>query len=92
MLRFRPGLWPTIAALVLVIATASLGRWQFNRADYKARLQAQSATARSQPPLELRSARDIGPEMRYRQVTADGTFDASRQIWLDNRTYKGTAG
>ena len=92
MPRFRPGLWPTVAAIVVIAATASLGKWQYNRAAQKDALQAQLSAARSESALPLKSARDVDRSMRYRRVEAGGTFDASRQIWLDNRTYKGTAG
>lgn len=89
---FRPSLWPTLAAIVVIAATASLGKWQSNRAAQKAALQAQLSAARSEMALPLKSARDVDRSLRYRQVEASGTFDASRQVWLDNRTYKGTAG
>lgn len=92
MPRFRPGLWPTLAAIVVIAATASLGKWQYNRAAQKASLQGQLAAARSEIALPLKGARDVDRSMRYRRVAAIGTFDASRQIWIDNRTYKGTAG
>ena len=92
MPRFRPGLWPTVAAIVVIAATSMLGNWQHNRANYKASLQAQASAGRSQPPLELRSARDVDPSMRYRRVEAAGAYVPDLQIWLDNRTYKGTAG
>ena len=92
MPRFRPGLWPTLAAIVVIAATTSLGNWQYNRAAQKAALQAQLSAARSESALPLKAARDVDRSMRYRRVEAVGTFDASGQIWLDNRTYKGTAG
>lgn len=92
MPRFRPGLWPSVAAIVVIVVTASLGNWQYNRANAKATLQAQAAAARAEPPLAIRSARDVTPSMRYRPAEADGVFVPDLQVWLDNRTYKGQAG
>ena len=89
---FRPGLWPTVAAVVVIAATVSLGNWQYGRANAKAALQAQAAAARAQPPVTVRSLRDIDPAMRYRQVEANGAFVPDLQVWIDNRTYKRQVG
>ncbi|MEP7084168.1 MAG: SURF1 family protein [Betaproteobacteria bacterium] len=90
--QFRPGLWPTLAALIVVIVTILLGNWQARRADARGALQMQSGAMSAQDPLQLHSASEVSPPMRYRRVAADGVYVAERQIWLDNRTYKGAAG
>lgn len=90
--QFRPGLWPTLAALIVVIVTILLGNWQARRADARGALQTQSAEMSAQTPLQLRNASEVLPLMRYRRVAAEGNYVTDRQIWLDNRTYKGTAG
>ena len=92
MPRFRPGLWPSIAAIVAIAATILLGNWQHRRANFKADLQTQAAVASTEPILELTSAREIDPSMRYRPVVSEGAFVASAQIWLDNRTRNGVPG
>ena len=92
MRGFRPGLWPTLAALAVVAATVLLGNWQHGRASYKASLQSQAFKAASEPAIELSSASAIAAAMRYRQVVAGGSYAADHQIWLDNRTHKGTSG
>ena len=89
---FRPGLWPTLAAIAVVTVTILLGNWQLRRADFRAGLQAQAARASAESMLELSSASNIKAEHRYRRVTGAGVFVADRQIWLDNRTHKGASG
>lgn len=89
--QFRPGLWPTLAAIGVIVATILLGNWQARRADARGALQARSAAMAEQEPLSLRSAADVAPPMRYRRAAADGVY-AAGQIYLDNRTYKGAAG
>lgn len=90
--QFRPGLWPTVAAAVVVVTTLLLGNWQARRAEFRGAMQAQSAEAVQQAPLRLGRATDIAPQLRYRRVIAEGEYLAERQIWLDNRTYQGAAG
>ena len=34
--KFRPGLWPTVATLILLALFVRLGFWQLDRADQKA--------------------------------------------------------
>ena len=90
--RFRPGLWPTLAAAVVIVATILLGNWQARRAEFRGALQAQSSSVAQQEPLRLTGIAPIAPSMRYRRVVADGEFVAERQVLLDNRTYQGAAG
>lgn len=90
--RFRPGLWPTVAAALVVTATILLGSWQARRAEFRGALQTQFAEVQQQPPLQIRRATDIQPQLRYRRAVAEGEYVGDRQIWLDNRTYQGAAG
>src|SRR5579862_3783415 len=89
---FRPTLWPTIAAIAALAATVLLGNWQARRAEYRASLQQRAEAMEREAPLRVRSASDISTAERYRHAEADGEYAAKRQIWLDNRTYKGAAG
>ena len=54
--RFRPTLWPTVALIVLVVATVSLGNWQRHRAAEKEALRDQYDRAAGEPALELATA------------------------------------
>lgn len=91
MLR-RAGLAGTAAAAIVVVATASLGTWQLRRADEKAELQARRDAALAAPALDLAGAPADASVLDGRRVTARGTFDAARTVFLDNRTHRGTAG
>ena len=90
--RFRPSLWPTLAAIVVIGATILLGNWQSRRADLRGALQQQAETMAKAAPLSIRRGPDVAADLRYRPATAAGEYVASRQVWLDNRTYKGAVG
>jgi surfeit locus 1 family protein len=90
--RFRPGLWPTVAAAGVIATTILLGNWQGRRAEIRGAMQAQSADVGQQAPLRIIRAGDITPDLRYHRVAAEGQYLAEHQIWLDNRTYHGAAG
>ena len=81
-----------MVAAAVVTVTILLGNWQHRRAEFRAGLQAQAIAAAREPVLQLRSAADMSPAMRYRGAAAEGVYDADRQIWLDNRTHNGVAG
>jgi cytochrome oxidase assembly protein ShyY1 len=82
----------TLAAAVVVATTASLGAWQLRRADEKAALQAGRDAALAQPPIDLAAAPSGAGALDGRRVTVEGTFDAGRTVFLDNRTHSGVAG
>ena len=90
--RFRPSLWPTLAAIAVIGATILLGNWQARRADLRGGLQHQAETMAKELPLSIRRGADVTQDLRYRPATVAGEYVASRQIWLDNRMYKGAAG
>jgi len=90
--RFRPGLWPTLAAVIVIAVTVSLGNWQARRAAYRGELEAQAERASTSPPLALTTAAAVVPELRYRRVHAEGRYVSDAQVWLDNRTHRGVPG
>lgn len=91
------------AALALVVLGFSLGLWQLRRAEEKASLQSAQDRAAAAPALELggapaiggRSASELLPPpsaIAGAHVQAAGVFEASRTVFLDNRTREGVAG
>ncbi len=78
---FEPRLFTTLLAIVLIAILLSLGRWQLRRADEKRALfnsfAAASAAAR---PIDMQSPKAA----RYSHVEALGSYDAARQILIDN--------
>lgn len=89
--RFRPSLWPSLGALILLSATIALGHWQWRRAEYKQNLQQDYLAARALPPIVLPYYTEVD-RLRYRNATARGEYVSERQILLDNAIFKGRAG
>jgi len=91
--EFSPGWIPTIAMLCVVALTGALGRWQLNRADEKRALQHQYEVVRTEPPIALTGREGAEAQhLQFRQLTAEGEFDAAKQIFLDNQVENERAG
>ncbi len=83
---------PTLATIVGVAIFVAAGNWQRGRMDEKARLRAQLEAARAAPPVAIPRGVDDWTAWRFRPVIATGTFDAARQILVDNKVHAGTVG
>lgn len=83
------------AAVVGVLITASLGRWQLDRAAQKIALQ-RALDERATLPAIAQStwAQDAGQAtgQHYRRTLAHGTWLAARTVFLDNRQMDGRVG
>jgi surfeit locus 1 family protein len=90
--RFRPRLLPTVVTLAAVALFVTAGHWQRSRMEQKAELRAQFDAANAMTPATLPADTADWTAWRYRPVAADGTFDASRQILVDNKVEEGRAG
>jgi surfeit locus 1 family protein len=86
---------PALAALVVVVVTASLGSWQLRRADEKSGiLKAREDAARS-IPMQLQAANLNGlvpAQMAQKAVQLNGVFETERSVFIDNRSLNGKAG
>jgi surfeit locus 1 family protein len=90
---FRPGLWPSLATLVLLPVLIGLGQWQLHRAAWKQALVDAHAARINQPARPLREVLAYpATDREYRQVTAQGIYDLNHQLLLDNQPYEGQAG
>lgn len=84
---------PTIAALLVVMLTVSLGNWQTRRAEEKLVLQAARDQALALPPVTLDAATLANPaQIVGRRVIAQGRFLEQYTVFVDNRGYRGQAG
>lgn len=83
--RFSPSLLPTLAAIAAIALTASLGRWQLNRAAEKQTLQTEYEVKAKQPPENYRNINNSIETMRYKNIIVAGEFDSSAEIFLDNK-------
>ena len=90
--RFRPALWPTLAAIVFIALTVGLGNWQRHRAEEKNELRAQLDLADAQPAQDASTLGTDVVRERFRRVVADGTFDGAHQLLIDNKVQDGRAG
>jgi surfeit locus 1 family protein len=86
------------AALIGVLVTAALGRWQLGRADEKQTLVDQRLAQAALPPLDGAA---LGPgtdsaaqrtELLYRPVRLKGRWQAAHTVYLDNRQMQARAG
>jgi len=80
---FAPRPFTTALTVVVLALLVALGRWQLQRADQKRSLyDAFDKGADATRPVDLRTP----PVPRYQHVSAQGRYDESRQILIDNMT------
>lgn len=86
----------TLAMLLGVGATLSLGRWQLSRAAEKQAWQAGIEAQRRLPPLEAGAlpagAGEGAASLLHRNVRLQGRWLAERSVFLDNRQMNGKPG
>ncbi|HEY2465557.1 MAG TPA: SURF1 family protein [Steroidobacteraceae bacterium] len=86
---FEPRLFTTLLAILLIAMLVSLGRWQLHRAaEKRALFDAFAAASDAAQPIDLQSP----PVPRYSRVAADGSYDTTRQVLIDNMVEAGRAG
>ncbi len=84
----------TLATLLMVALTFSLGRWQMNRAQYKVDLAAAIEAKTGAPALragDLLTQTDLAA-LVHRRVVLQGRWIADRTVYLDNRPMAGRQG
>lgn len=84
----------TLAALLTLSATVSLGRWQLSRATQKEALQAQIEAQQQRPALDQDAflAIDKPADALHRPVHLRGLWLAAQTVYLDNRQMRGVPG
>ncbi|HET9699982.1 MAG TPA: SURF1 family protein [Burkholderiales bacterium] len=90
--RFRPGLAPTLATLLLVPLFVHLGNWQWGKAERKAAQQALLESRMKAPPVTLTGGGVDAESLRYAAVRVRGRYEPQFQILLDNQVWRGRAG
>jgi cytochrome oxidase assembly protein ShyY1 len=84
----------TLAAVLALGATVSLGRWQLSRAAQKEALQARIDAQKQKPPLsqaEFLALGEAAGEL-HRPVQLRGLWLTAQTVYLDNRQMHGTPG
>ena len=84
----------TLAAVLTVCATVSLGRWQLSRAAQKEALQAEIESQKQKPPLAQDDflALEAPAGELHRPVRLRGLWLTPQTVYLDNRQMHGVPG
>ena len=93
--RSRGRFWlVTIAAILTVAATVSLGRWQLSRAAQKEALQASIDAEKQKPALDQAEflALAQASDSLHRPVRLRGLWLSPQTVYLDNRQMHGVPG
>lgn len=77
---------------VLLPAFMSLGLWQWRKAEAQTSMQLELDQRSGDTPVAMPTAPADGESLRYRRIVLRGTYDAPRQVLIDNRTYREQAG
>jgi surfeit locus 1 family protein len=83
--RFTPKWIPTLAAIAVMALTASLGKWQLNRAAEKLSLQNEYESKAKQPAANYDSKNKSIESMRYSAAKVTGEFATQGEIFIDNK-------
>jgi surfeit locus 1 family protein len=89
---FAPRQVPTVAAVLMIALTLSLGRWQANRAEEKEARQALLERHMLEAPVRLTGPVPSAEPLLFRRVHAEGEWLGERQIYIDNQGREGRAG
>lgn len=81
-----------LAMAVLLPTFISLGLWQLRKYETKTHLQAELDQRSHDAPVVMPGSPIDAESLRYRRVILRGTFDAGRQILLDNQLHQDQAG
>jgi surfeit locus 1 family protein len=90
--RFKPRLWSTVLASVVIVVMVQLGNWQLSRAQEKESRQERLDRLSQEPTVVLPSVEVKLEDFLYRQVEARGIYVPEHTIYLDNKIYRGIAG
>ncbi|MEJ1170984.1 SURF1 family protein [Variovorax sp. CCNWLW235] len=84
----------TLAAVLTLAATVSLGRWQLSRAAQKEALQAEIEAQKQKPPLDQAEflALEAPAGALHRPVRLRGLWLTPQTVYLDNRQMHGVPG
>ena len=89
---FHPRWLPTLILGLAFACFVTLGLWQLGRAAEK-REQAQDLATRGELPAFVLGVEPLEPEpLRYRHLSATGTYEAEGQILLEARRHAGKTG
>lgn len=88
---FRPALWMTICAFVVLMLLLALGCWQLYRLQWKSELIAEFESRAHGRAVDVREIPSANPP-RYQRVVAHGVWLHEYEVQLTGRVFEGTAG
>jgi surfeit locus 1 family protein len=91
-LRFKPSLWPTLAALAGIVLTLALGNWQLNRGGEKSALAQRIMAANRDALIALPATTIRSEDVAWRRVEVRGRFEPKYAVFIDNRVLHGVVG
>lgn len=83
---------PTVVMVLFVGLFVALGIWQLGRAEEKRQQAVELAGQSLLPPYLLGPLEPLAEPLRYRRLSATGTFEAEGQILIENRRFGGKTG
>lgn len=89
---FKPNLIPTIVTLLILPILLRLGFWQLDRAEEKRELIAVFQQQNGLGPLLINGDIKFDEKLNYRIAEVEGSYNLSRQIFIDNKIYQGKTG
>ena len=90
--RRQAALLGGLLLLVLLPAFISLGLWQWRKAEVKTAAQIELDSRSADAPVAMPTLAVDGESLRFRRVLLRGSYDASRQVLIDNRLHQERAG
>jgi surfeit locus 1 family protein len=90
--RYRPALWPSVAAIPAFLILLGLGSWQLQRLHWKEGLIAAREAAIAAPPIPVPRTVAAAEGMDLRHVSARGSFLNDKEFYLGATDEAGTTG
>ncbi len=84
--------WPTFAAIVVVVVTVAMGRWQLDRAHQREAQALRYDSLAALAPVAVGGERIDAGQLDYHRVSARGRWLTEYVIYLDNQVYQGQPG
>lgn len=85
-------LWRTLGVVLIALVFARLGIWQLDRLAQRRAINTAIQSRMAEPPAALTPELAQASGQEYRRVALRGTYDASQELVLRNRTLEGAPG
>lgn len=90
--QFKPKLFTTVFTLIFLVVLVRLGIWQLARAEEKRQILASQQAQLKLPVVKISGKVSSLNELEFRRVQAEGKFDTTHQLFIDNKVHNGRPG